>query len=157
MDLIQQLSQAVGVDGDQAQALAGKALGMVRDRVAEGDEGAAKELESAVPELGGWEEKAKSAMGGGGLGGLLGAAAGALGGDDAEDTAAIVAILAKFDIDGAKAALVAPILLGFLEKRLGEDTLGKVLKFAPLLSGGGGSTEDSGIGGLLGKAGSLFG
>lgn len=103
----------------------------------------------------------------GGLGGLLGAAATALGGEEARQTAAVVGVLSKLNIDASKAAMVAPAVLSFLKSRLDASTLNTVLQFAPMLAGlvGGGAAmapapaaaapaaapaeEESGLGGLL--------
>lgn len=180
MDLIATLAGQLGVNPDQAQALAGSVLGGVTTSVKDefGDE-AGGQLESAVPELGDWKAKAAGLLGGaeeqegsagglggllgggaggllgGGAGGLLGAAAGALGGEGLKDMAAVAGLLGKFGIDPAKATMIAPLLLDFLKKRVDEDLLAKVLKAAPLLSGGGESEADEGgVGGMIG---SLFG
>jgi hypothetical protein len=171
MDLINSLAGAVGIDNDQAQALAGTVLGGVQDAVGENDQGAAAQLGEAVPELDGWKGTAASMLGGGGGGGggllgsltsgggggLLGAAAGALGGEQAQDTAAIVGVLAQFDVDADKATLVAPVLLKFLQSRVDEELLSKILSAAPLLAGlvGGdddGDAKSGGLGGALGGA-----
>ncbi len=159
VELISSLSSALGINPSQAEAVAGKVLGTVKDKVAASDPDAAAELGSAVPELDGWAEKAEAAAGGG-AGGLLGSALGALGGEDAEDTAAIVSLLGKFNVDASKASLVAPIALKFLKSRLSEGTLDTILKAAPMLAslkGGGDDDKGGGLGGLLGKAGGLFG
>ncbi len=169
MDLIAQLAGTLGVDEGQAQAVAGAVLGKVKDEVAEGagDE-AADQLSGAVPELSGWQDKAASlmgggggggllgALGGGGAGGLLGAAAEALGGEDARNTAAIVTLLGKLDVDAGKAALVAPVVLSFLKDRLDPKLLSTVLSAAPLLAGGGGDAR-GGLGAAAGMLGGLFG
>ncbi|MCK6552101.1 hypothetical protein L6R52_40090, partial [Myxococcota bacterium] len=78
MDLIGALVSQVGVDSNQAQALAGGVLGAVKSALADkaGPE-AASQLEGAVPELGQWQAKASELVGGGGgLGGLLGGSGG---------------------------------------------------------------------------------
>lgn len=174
MDLISQLTATLGVDDAKAQAVAGAVLGRVQAEVAEsgGDE-AAERFSGAVPELSGWQEKAASllgggdagsggagglvgALGGGGAGGLLGAAAGALGGEDARNTAAIVALLGRFDIDASKAAMVAPLVVSFLKERLDPKLLDTVLSAAPLLAGGGGDAG-GGLGAAAGMLGGLFG
>ncbi len=170
MDLISTLAGTLGVNPEQAEAVAGSVLGGVSDAVKDRfDDDTASGLEAAVPELAGWKDKAAALLGGGdsepaesggllggaagmlgGAGGLLGAAAGALGGDGLKDVAAVAGILDKLGIDGAKAALVAPVVLDFLKKRLDPGLLDKVLQVAPLLSGG-----DKG--GIAGALGGLFG
>ncbi|MCB9744198.1 MAG: hypothetical protein H6741_35040 [Alphaproteobacteria bacterium] len=168
MDLISSLASTVGLEPKQAQALAGTVLGGVRSSL-EDEEGSeqASRLDEAIPELSGWQAQAASLLGGGGgggglgaafggAGGLLGAAAGALGGQQAKDAAAVVALLGRFDVDPAKAALVAPMILSFLKDRLNPQLLSSVLAVAPMLSGAApeGGEPSGGIGGLLGG---LFG
>lgn len=159
MDLISKLASTLGVPDTQAQAVAGAVLGKVKEQVADEAGGAAAaQVDAAVPELSGWQAQAGALLGGGGgLGGLLGAAAGALGGQQAQDTAAIVAILAKLDIDASKAALVAPLVLSFLKDRLEPGTLQMVLKAAPLLAGGQGGGAAGGMGAAADMLGGLFG
>lgn len=175
MDLIGQLAGALGVQEEQAQAVAGAVLGTVKKQVADeaGGDAAAK-VDAAVPELSGWQAKAQSMLGGGGGGGLLGAAAGALGGggggllgaaagalggEDARQTAALVTILGKLDIDPSKAALVAPLALSFLKDRLDPKLLNTVLSAAPMLAGGasGAGSDGGGLGAAAGMLGGLLG
>lgn len=143
MDLIQSLSSQLGIPAEQAQAVAGGALGFLKDKL--GGDGA--KLDAAVPELGGWEKAASAATGGGGL---LGMAAGMLGGS-AGEAAGLVAILAKVGLDADKAQMVAPLVLDFLKSRLPPEMVSKVLAVAPMLTGGGG-----GAAGALGALGGLF-
>ena len=83
MDLIGTLSSTLGISPDQAKAVAGGVMGMVKGNLEDSDEDgtteAAGALSSAVPEMSEWtaaakamtEEKAPAASGGG-LGGMLG-------------------------------------------------------------------------------------
>lgn len=84
MDLISTLSSQLGLDPNQAQALAGGVLGAVKARVADqAGPAEANALASALPELGGWQSAASSLLGAGGGGGggdAFGGVAGALGG-----------------------------------------------------------------------------
>ena len=183
MDFIGTLAGQLGVDNNKAQAVAGSVLGAIRGQVQEnaGAEATAQ-MDEAIPQLGGWMQVAKSAIGGkaepeapasapgGGLsglfeaassgntGGLLSAAAGALGGEEAQDIAKVGVILSGLGIDAGKATMAAPLVVSFLKERLGEGTFDMVLKAAPLLSslkGAGG--EDGGGGGIAGALGGLFG
>ncbi|WP_279635966.1 DUF2780 domain-containing protein [Corallococcus terminator] len=163
MDLIGQLSQQLGVDGTQAQGLAGSLLKMVQGTVQEkvGPD-AAKQMDQAIPEMQGWQQKAEAPaadggglmgalgglMGGGGGGGLMGALGGAAA--HAGEVAGVVAILQRFNLDAGKATLVAPLLLDFLKSRLDPGLVGKILAVAPMLAGGGGSQGGGGLGGMLG-------
>ncbi|WP_369414358.1 DUF2780 domain-containing protein [Corallococcus soli] len=165
MDLIGQLSQQLGVDGTQAQGLAGSLLKMVQGTVQEkvGPD-AAKQMDQAIPEMQGWQQKAEAQapaadggglmgalgglMGGGGGGGLMGALGGAAA--HAGEVAGVVAILQRFNLDAGKATLVAPLLLDFLKSRLDPGLVGKILAVAPMLAGGGGTQGGGGLGGMLG-------
>lgn len=176
MDLIGGLVSKLGVEEDQAKALAGGVLGLVTNSVKEeaGSE-TASQIKSAIPEMGDWKGKAQELLGeqqgsggllgglmGGGGGGLMGSLAGALGGQKAQDTVAIVQILERFDVDAGKAALVAPLILNFLKDKLSPELLGVVLKAAPMLSAGkdedDGDGQGEGLGGAIsGALGGLFG
>jgi hypothetical protein len=185
MDLIDNLAAQLGVDPNQAQAVAGAVLGQVRSQVADSDEQAAAQLGAAVPELGDWQSQAASMLGGaggnealgnllgglsgsgGGGGGLLGnlaAAAGsglgndlveAFAGEEAAQQAQVVALLGQLGIGADKATLVVPTLLDFLRERLGADLLEQVLKYAPMLAAAVGDGDDGG--GLGGLVSGLFG
>lgn len=181
MDLIGQLSQQLGVNGTQAQGVAGSLLKLVQGTVKEklGPD-AANQMGSAIPEMDSWQQAApapRTAPGGGGLmgalgglvggndgggggggGGGMGAMLGALGGAAAQagEVAAVVSLLGRFDIDASKASLVAPLLLNFLKSRLDPGLVGKILAVVPMLAGGGGNTPGGG-GGLGGMLGGLMG
>ncbi len=185
MDLIGALTSQLGIDSNKAEAVAGGVLGAIRGQVADSaSPEVATELDSAVPQLGGWMEKAKSmladpsegpavpdtgggladmlgsALGGGG-GGLLGAAAGMLGGKQAQDIAKVGVLMNGLGLDASKTAMAAPIVVKFLKDKLGGGTFDMILKAAPMLSaltGTGGDDEDGGAGGgLAGAIGGLFG
>nr|BDT32851.1 DUF2780 domain-containing protein [Myxococcus sp. MH1] len=167
MDLIGQLSQQLGVDGTQAQGLAGGLLKLVQGTVKEKlGADTADQLGQAIPEMDTWQKAAPAAepeggglmgaLGGlmGGQGGGAGGLLGALGGAAAQgaEVAAVVSLLGRFNLDASKATLVAPLLLDFLKSRLDPALVGKVLSVLPLLTGGGASG-----GGGLGGLGGLFG
>lgn|GEM_PF-1249361 len=165
MDLIGQLSQQLGVDGTQAQGLAGGLLKLVQGTVKEklGPD-TANQLGQAIPEMDRWQQAAPPAEPEGGglmgaLGGLMGGQGGAgglmgaLGGAAAQgaEVAAVVSLLGRFNLDASKAALVAPLLLDFLKSRLDPALVGKVLSVLPMLTGGaGGGDSGGGLGGMLG-------
>ena len=168
MDLIGTLASTLGVESSTAQALAGTVLGKVQEEVADNaGADAASQVADAVPELSGWQEKAAALAGGGGGGGLLGAlgggggllgaAAEAIGGEDARQTATLVALAAKFDIDPTKAALAAPLVLDFLKERLDPGMFDTVMKAAPLLAGTSGGDAGGGLGAAASALGGLFG
>ncbi|MBX2800657.1 MAG: DUF2780 domain-containing protein [Myxococcales bacterium] len=151
MDIIESLSGQLGLDPRQAQALAGAVLGAARDESA--DEETAK-LEQAVPELDQWASVAQSMLSEGGAddgdsggGGLLGSLAkmagsglgnelvGAVLGEDAQETATLVAVMNKLGLDTSHATMAAPVVLEFLENRLGDEWTERIVKGAPMLMG----------------------
>lgn len=162
MDLIENLSSQLQLDGGQARGLAGSLLGMVKDGVAEklgGD--AAASLASAVPELGEWKQDADALAGqpepaGGGLGDLLSAGMSALGGQQAQSLAPVVSLLGKVGVDAGKAQLVAPMLMNFLQSRVDGGLMQKITSALPwlgmLTGSSSGATEASsgGLGSMLG-------
>ena len=172
MDLISGLSQAMGIDNTAAQALAGAAMATVQGQAAEESPAAAAQLGSAVPELGGWLETAKSFAGGaapaadtGMLGGLMGLASsgagnqllGAVAGKQAQHTALLVGVLSKAGLDASKASMAAPVVLQFLQSRLDAGTLETLLSVAPFLTGGTPPAGGGGAAAALGALGSMFG
>lgn len=181
MDLIGQLSQQLGVNGTQAQGVAGSLLKLVQGTVKEklGPD-AANQLGSAIPEMDSWQQAAGAAApaqggglmgalgglvagndggGGGGGGGGMGVMLGAIGGVAAQagEVAAVVSLLGRFNIDSSKASLVAPLLLNFLKSRLDPGLVGKILAVVPMLAGVGGGGNTPGGGGLGGMLGGLMG
>jgi hypothetical protein len=102
---------------------------------------------------------------GGGLGGMLGAAAGMLGGagGSAGQVAALAGILGRFGISPELAVKVVPLVLMFIQSKLGAGGTQQLAAGVPLLqhfltqgsnpggSGGGSPGEGGGLGGMLGK------
>ena len=152
MDLVKALTGALGIDDTQAQAVAGAVLANVQGQVEDETEGTEVEeqLDSAVPELGGWLDTAKSMTGAGGVTDLLGAVAG----KKAQNAALLAAVLGKVGLDESKAMMAAPLVLQFLESRMDKATLDKILAVAPILTG---TAPKAGAGGLMGGLGSLLG
>jgi Protein of unknown function VcgC/VcgE (DUF2780) len=160
MDLISTIAQQVGLDPQQAQAVAGVVLGAVRGQVPAAE---AQQLESAIPELGSWTKAADQSLeqpdaapaDGGLLGGLLAAAGstfgtqviGAVAGADAGRTAGVVAALSRLGVKAEHAALVTPVVVDFLVQRMGKEWADKIVAAAPLLAGLTGSS--GGLTGML--------
>ncbi len=152
MDLIAQLTDQLGLESSQSQALAGGVLsyvkGLASDRL--GAE-ATNHFETAIPELGDWQgraaELANSEEGAfaGGLGGLLGTAASALGGGG--ELAALAPLVAKLGIDPQQLTAVAPLVMSFLRSRLDENFVAQLAELAPFLTGQGES--GGGVGGMI--------
>jgi hypothetical protein len=171
MDLIATLASQLGVDPQQAQAVAGTVLGSVQSQVAE-NVGAeqASALGAAMPELGGWQAAATAMMGaaapaaapsmGGGLlgsfasaagGGLGNSLLGAVAGEGVAQQAQLVGLLSQLGIGADKAALVAPTVMSFVKERVPADLLDQVLKAAPglLAAMGQGEAPAAGVGGMI--------
>ncbi len=178
MDLIGALAGQLGIDTNQAEAVAGAVLGSVRAD-APATETAA--LEAAVPEMGDWEAKAKAMLAdntelsanegdGGFFGNLLSSAGsgignqilGAVAGKEAAEKAAAVGLLGKLGLQPSHAALAAPLVLSFLESRLPEGTMSSLLKVAPMLVGLSAAKEEApaaagAMDAMKGALGGLFG
>jgi len=135
LQMITKMAGELGVQPDQAQALMGSVLSMVETQA---DPDQAAKLNEAVPEMAGWKQQAEQqqeqSSAGGGLGGFLSAAAGALGGQQAKDMATIATLLINFGLETSKAAMVAPMVLDFLDDRLDAELLRGLLSAAPLLA-----------------------
>lgn len=147
MDLLNALTSIAGIDTPDAQALAGAVLGAARSQA---DDAGTEQLDAAVPELDAWVDAAQhrsdvpdEAPREGFLGNLMdfagsstgGALLGAVAGEEAKEKAQVVAVLSKVGLSAGQAAPAAPILLSFLEERMGKDSLGKLLAAAPILQG----------------------
>jgi hypothetical protein len=174
MDLIGSLASAAGIDARSATAVAGAVLGLAKQQ--SGDDETAK-LQEAIPELSGWEETAKAVASeaapaeeeeGGIMSGLLSAAGsglgnqllGAVAGEGAAEKAAAVSVLSKLGLQPAHAALVAPVVLSFLEQRLGGEWSDRIVAAAPILAGlkqPAKEEPESPLGGIASTIGSLFG
>ncbi len=172
MDLVQSLAQAMGVENNQATALAGLVLGTARAQ-ASGEEAA--QLEQAVPELDGWVEQAKAEaataedepgvmddlarFASSSLGGSL---LGAVAGEEAAEKAQLVALMGRAGLAPEHAALAAPVVLSFLKQRLGEVWFDRLMLAAPILTGvqqaAAPESKDAGaFGAVAGALGGLFG
>lgn len=174
MDLVAQLSSQLGLQPDAAKGLAGGLMGLVQNAVG-GQAG--QDVAAAVPEAAGWQQQAGAAPadsgglgamlggvmgeGGAGLGSLLGSAGALVGGNAgaamqaAGGAAAVSALLSKFGLGADKAAMIAPLLLTFLQSKLPPELLSKVTAALPMLTqalGGqqGGAGPGGGLGGLAG-------
>jgi hypothetical protein len=89
-----------------------------------------------------------SMFGGGGLGGALGGALGGGGG-----LAALAGTLGKLGVGGDKVGAIVPLVLQFLQARLGGDVAGRLHASVPFLKDLGGG----GLGGALGGLGKMLG
>ncbi|HEY0705324.1 MAG TPA: DUF2780 domain-containing protein [Polyangia bacterium] len=162
MDLIQNVTTALGIDATSATGAVGSVFKLLKQQ-APAD--AMAEVEAKIPEANGWMAAAPpagDASSGGGLGGLLGGAAGALGGlgglgeslaQGAGPLAGLVATLSKLGIGSDGLGKLLPLVLQFVQSRAGEGVVGKLLSAAPALAqlaGKSGGSPLAGLGGLGG-------
>jgi hypothetical protein len=125
-ELVDQLTQQLGVTGGQAEGGAAVLLKAARDKLG-GEE--FNRLLGGVPGLADLMKKAP-ASGGGGLGGLLGGLAGAVGGNAAL-IGTIMSGFGKLGLGVDDAKRFAPVILSYLKTRVGPDvaaTLEKTLR-----------------------------
>ena len=148
MDLISSLAGQLGLDPRTAQAVAGAVLGATREQVPEEE---TARLDEAVPEISEWSSIADAVLaekedddGGGGLLGTLTRMAGsgvgnelvgAVLGEQAQETATMVALFEKLGLQSSHATLAAPVVLDFLEDRVGDEWAERIVKGAPMLLG----------------------
>jgi hypothetical protein len=124
-ELIDQLTNNLGVSGSQAEGGAAVLLKAAKDKLG-GDE--FTRLLGGVPGLGDLMNKAPAA--GGGLGGMLGGLAGAMGGN-AGLIATIVGGFGKLGLKPEDAKKFVPVMISFLRTKVGPDvvsTLEKTLR-----------------------------
>ena len=122
-ELIDSLTQTLGISGAQAEGGAAVLLKAAKDKLG------AAEFDSqlgGVPGLHDLLNKAP-APGGGGLGGLLGGLAGAIGGNAAL-ISSIVSGFGKLGLKPEEAKKFVPIILGFLRTKVGPDVVANLEK-----------------------------
>lgn len=169
MDLIGMLSGALNVDHAKAEGAAGGVVGVLQQFA---PEGALDTFFSRAPEAKGWVAKAapllQQVSGGGGGGGLLGSVGSLLGGGGGgagaggilQGSAAVQQVLKVIEGLGVPPELAAkavPLVLQFVQEKLGSQEFRALTEKVPLLTqlgalgdpdGGGGG--GGGLGGLLG-------
>jgi hypothetical protein len=162
MDLIGQLTQQLGLKPDTAQAASGSVFQLLQQHA---PAGAFQQLLDKAPEVSGWMSKAQgpagaapAPAGSGGLGGMLGAAAGMLGGAGGEaagQLGALTGMLGRFGLSPEMATKVLPLVLQFVQSKLGTQGTQQLASGMPLLQqflqGGGAQEGGGGLGGMLGK------
>lgn len=183
MDLIGTLTSQLGIGKEQAEGAAGAIFGAIKSEAPAGDFQA---LSDKIPEAAGWMKSAAALAGGGAggpdlggmiggalggmlggggaaaaptAGGLLGSALQALGGAGGSvgGLASLLPLLQNLKLDQNIVSQLAPIVLSFIQQRMGAEAIGKLTQGSPLLgqlasmAGGGG-----GAGGLAGMVGKLF-
>lgn len=170
MDLIGQLAGALGVDSGKAEGIAGSVLGVIAQRA---PEGALSDLLSKAPEASGWIAKAGpllgAAQGRGGdslsdvlgtMGGLLGGSGGGAGGilQGAAALQGVTGVLEKLGVSPELAAKAIPLVISFVQSKLGDDGFAALLQKVPFLEELAGAPGGNlgGLGGLLGGLGGFL-
>ena len=160
MDLIGQLASTLGVDTAKAESAAGAILGTVQQYA---PAGALDGLMKSAPEASGWLAKAAPLLGGassstsplGALGGLFGGGGGgALGGlgglvQGAAAIQTVTSVVEKLGVPPELAAKAVPLVLAFVQSKLGDGGFQQLAAQVPFLKElGSASSEGGGLGGL---------
>jgi hypothetical protein len=169
MDLIGTISSSLGVSPESAQGAVGSLLALVKQH-APAD--AFSAVETQAPETKQWMNSAAQptveggGAGGGLLGDLLGAAGGALGGlgglgaqlgAAAGPLGSLISALSKHGLSGDALGTLVPLVLQFLQTKIGPDTLARLISAVPFLAHlAGGGAQPAGEPSLAGALGSLF-
>jgi hypothetical protein len=121
-ELIDSLTQSLGISGSQAEGGAAVLLKAAKDKLG------AAEFDSQLGSVPGLSDLLKKVpAGGGGLGGLLGGLAGAMGGNAAL-ISTIVGGFGKLGLKPEDARKFVPIMLGFLRTKVGPDVVSNLEK-----------------------------
>jgi Protein of unknown function VcgC/VcgE (DUF2780) len=157
MDLIGTVTSALGIDSSAAEGAVGSVFKLLKQNAPADAFGA---VEEKVPEAAKWMGAAPAPEGGGGaLGGLLGAAAGALGGSlgqAAGPLGGLVASLSKSGVGGDALGKLVPLVLQFLQGRVGDGVVAKLVGSIPALAPFLGGSNQSGGASAASVLGSLF-
>ena len=118
MELIQQLTQGLGVDESQAKGGAGLIFKMAQEQLGDGD---FAQLTSAVPAVSNLIGDAPAAGGGlaGAIGGLTGAMGG--GGGNLANMAALAGGFGQLGLNPGMATKFVPIILSFVQNQGGDQ------------------------------------
>ena len=128
IELIQQLVAATGVSEQQAEGGAGLLMGVLKDKLSEGDFASIRETLPAVDDL---VASAPESGAAGGLGGLLGSAASAIGGDSIGDLTSLAAGFSKLGLDTGMIGQFVPIIVAFFQSQGGDELAGIIGKVLP--------------------------
>ena len=129
MELIEQLTQGLGVDENQAKGGAGLIFKMAKEQLGDGD---FAQVASAIPGINNLIGEAPAA--GKGIAGAIGGLAGAIGGGSGGKLANIAALAGGFSqlgLNPSMASKFIPIILSFTQSKGGDqikDILAGVLK-----------------------------
>ena len=126
MELLQQLTQNLGINEDQAKGGAGLLFKLAQEKLGSGDFG---KVSAALPGVG---SLIKSAPGAGGLGAAIGSLASAFGGEEKlAGMASLAGGFSKLNLDSGMIARFIPIILSFAQSKGGDmvkNLLAGVLK-----------------------------
>jgi len=115
MELLQQLTQNLGVNEDQAKGGAGLLFKLAKDKLGSGD---FSKVTEALP---GVDALVKSAPGGGGLGSAIGSITSALGGGGKlAGLANLAGGFSKLNMDSGMIGKFLPIILSFAQSKGGD-------------------------------------
>lgn len=124
MDLINMLTQNLGISDSQAEGGTGLLLDLAKKQLGGGD---FSKITSAIPNADTLMKNApqESGLGGmlGGLGGMLGGKAGNLG-----NLAALAGGFSKLDMDSSMIQKFAPIVMEYLKEQGGDEVKGLLAK-----------------------------
>jgi hypothetical protein len=121
-ELIDTLTRSLGISDTQAEGGTAVLLKAAKDKLG------AAEFDSQLGSVPGLYDLMKKAPAtGGGLGGLLGGLAGAMGGN-AGVIATVVGGFGKLGLKAEDAKKFAPIILGFLQSKVGPDVVSRLEK-----------------------------
>lgn len=125
-DLINSLTEKLGVDAGTAKSSLGSLLSIIKG---EGDSGPVQEMFDKMP--GANELAAANSGGGGGGGGLLGTIKGALGGlgGGGGGAGGIAGLVSSLGPDKLKDLVTT--FIGYAKKMAGEETVNKVINSVP--------------------------
>ena len=120
MELIQLLSQNLGIQEEQAKGGAGLLFKLAQEKLGDGDFG---KLAQVVPEM---SELVQLAPESGGLIGALGGLASAMGGqaEGLGNLATLAAGFSKLGLDGGDVGKFIPVILSYVQSQGGEEIKG---------------------------------
>lgn len=137
MDVIGQLATTLGVDNPQAESVAGAVLGTLQRNA---PEGALDDLLKRAPEASAWLQKAGPRIAGAAPAGLAGTLPGAVSGGGlagaVKGAAALEAVatgLQKVGVPPEMAARAVPVVLRYLEDKLGGAGFAALAEQTPFL------------------------
>jgi len=118
MELLQLLTDNLGVSQEQAQGGAGLLFKMAKDKLGSGD---FQQVADAVPGVDDLMDKAPS---GGGPIGALGGLASSIGGGGLGNLAGLAAGFSQLDLDSGMISKFVPVVLSFVQSKGGDGVKG---------------------------------